>query len=252
MNIVKIAILSITDLSQLHLKQLSTQLNIPMTDREDTHFDFFLLYNTNGLSLVSKSSDIVQVNFSSGKLNYRTRSQQKELLAKACGITSTFKPTIIDATAGFGTDAFVLSSFGAHITLLERSDIVFALLQDGYDRGMKAEKLEPILKNMQLVHADSIDYLNSLVTKPDVIYLDPMFPERKKSALVKKEMRALQALLPEQNDTEKLFQAALKNTGKRVVVKRPRLAPLLSDQKPNFQLTGKSCRFDVYELGLCH
>ncbi len=245
-NTLKIAILSLSDLPFEKIKQLSSQLNLSIADQEDANVDFFLLYNTNGLSLISNTSDIVQVNFSSEKLNYRTRTQQKELLIKACGITSTFKPTILDATAGFGIDAFMLASFGAHVTAIERSKIVFALLKDGYDRGMKNAAVKSILQNMSLVHTNSIDYLNSLKQNPDVIYLDPMFPERKKSALVKKEMRALQALLPEQNDIEKLFEFALKTASKRVVVKRPRLAPLLGDLKPTFQLTGKSCRLDVY------
>ena len=48
-----------------------------------------------------------------------------------------------------------------------------------------------------------------------------------------------------QNDTA-LLDAALATATARVVVKRPRLGDFLCGRKPDYQYTGKSTRFDVY------
>ena len=76
-----------------------------------------------------------------------------------------------------------------------------------------------------------------------------MFPHKKKSALVKKEMRAFQQLLGADMDSARLLEVALNYAGKRVVVKRPSYAEpiqLASGRKPNTAIESKKHRFDVY------
>ena len=80
---------------------------------------------------------------------------------------------------------------------------------------------------------------------PDVIYLDPMFPPRRKSALVKKEMQLLQRLLPAEPAPEPLLKMSLRLARKKVVVKRPKTAPPLCAD-PSLMLAGKNTRFDIY------
>jgi 16S rRNA (guanine1516-N2)-methyltransferase len=102
---------------------------------------------------------------------------------------------------------------------------------------------------MNLIRVDAVSYLNAHAPiDQQVIYLDPMFPERKKSAAVKKEMIHLQQIVGEDRDSDQLFEAALAAGAHRVVVKRSRHAPHLSGQKPPLVFEGKSCRFDVYPL----
>jgi 16S rRNA (guanine1516-N2)-methyltransferase len=105
-----------------------------------------------------------------------------------------------------------------------------------------------VVARMHLTHTDARLWLAALpeAERPDIIYLDPMFPSRDKSASVKKEMVILQNLLEKDLDAATLFTAALACSRRRVVVKRPRLAPALSLQKPNYTLQGKSSRFDIY------
>ncbi|MCT1282181.1 class I SAM-dependent methyltransferase, partial [Pseudomonas aeruginosa] len=81
---------------------------------------------------------------------------------------------------------------------------------------------------------------------PQVIYLDPMFPHRDKSALVKKEMRLFRPLVGDDLDAPALLQAALALASHRVVVKRPRKAPIIEGPKPGYSLEGKSSRYDIY------
>src|SRR5690606_5526316 len=107
---------------------------------------------------------------------------------------------ILDATAGWGRDSFILASLGFEVTMIERSPIVAVLLKDALKRAANNEAC----KRMHLIQDDAVHYLQPLAEKnrPDVIYLDPMFPARKKSALVKKEMALLQTLLDEPNTDE--------------------------------------------------
>lgn len=187
------------------------------------------------------------IDFNSQKNRQRQQcaTTKNEGIAKAVGLKKNTPCTIIDATAGFGTDAFILASLGAQLTLLERSAHVFALLEDAL-----ARQQDPNIQ-IRLIHIDACDYLQTLplTESPDVIYCDPMFPTRKKSALVKKQMQYLQALLktefaPDNNQT--LLTLACQHARKRVVVKRPILAPYLSSATPDFSYRYKSHRFDIY------
>ena len=192
----------------------------------------------------------VKVDFSSDALTFRRLhgGGKKESIAKAVGLKGQECVRVLDATAGLGRDAFVLSSLGCVVDMIERSPVVAALLQDGLDRAAVAEELSSWLpKRMQLCHGVALELLNNWTgTHPDVVYLDPMFPHRKKSAAVKKEMRLFQQLLGPDEDADLLLEPALLLAKKRVVVKRPSGAPYLSGKKPEIEMLGKANRFDVY------
>lgn len=159
-------------------------------------------------------------------------------------------PTIVDATAGLGRDAFVLASLGCRVTLLERSPVAAALLYDALDRASIAPDVMAIVARMQLVHANAIDWLTAIPadTRPDVIYLDPMFPDTGKSAAAKKDMQAFQSVIGDDLDSAALLAAALSAARSRVVVKRPRLGETIAGRRPSGQIVGKSTRFDLYSL----
>lgn len=246
----KIAVHTTSEALTSKAQALAMQLHLPCINTIDETFSFILSVDPNGLSLIqaAKSSPgPIRIDFTKGKALHRRCMQQKELLAKAIGITSKYKPTVIDATAGFGTDTVVLASFGCQVIALERHPIVAALLQDAINRALNNTELNEITQKITLLHRDSFDYLESLTDNIEIVYLDPMFPVRKKSALVKKEMRALQQLLDDKEDASALLKIAIKKAKKRVIVKRPRLAPFLANLKPDFQIKGKSVRFDVYQ-----
>ena len=151
---------------------------------------------------------------------------------------------MLDVTAGLGRDAFVLALLGCKVTMCERSRILCDVLQDGLQRAEKEAWFRAL--SLTLINIDAVDYLKNINIKPDVIYIDPMFPEKTKSALVKKEMRVLREVVGDDKDAEELFTIALKQAKKRVVVKRARLAPAVTAHKPQIVFTGESSRFDVY------
>ena len=158
---------------------------------------------------------------------------------------------MLDATGGLGRDAFVLASLGCTVTVVERSPVVAALLKDGLKRAEADQEVSAIARRIKLVQGDS-QALLPLFSKQeesiDVVYLDPMFPHREKSALVKKEMRLFQSLLGADADANELLQPALGLAKYRVVVKRPKGAPDLGLRTPSYRLEGKACRYDVYTL----
>ena len=139
--------------------------------------------------------------------------------------------------------------------MLERNPIVQQLLGDGLARADSSEdsEVQAIATRLRLVQQQSIDYLESLDADefPQLIYLDPMFPQREKNALVKKEMRFFHDIVGKDEDSAELLEVALTRAIERVIVKRPAKAETLNARKPDFEIKGKTVRYDVY-LGCRH
>jgi len=154
---------------------------------------------------------------------------------------------VLDITAGLGRDSFILASLGCTVCMVERSPVVAALLADAIDRAKEEPMLAEIMARLSLVTGDSLEILRTWQgERPEVICIDPMYPHRSKSALVKKEMRLIRLLVGDDEDSDQLLAAALAIASRRVAVKRPRLAPALRGPEPNFTISGKNSRFDVY------
>lgn len=190
----------------------------------------------------------VYADFVAGRADYRRRhgGGRGQLLARAVGLRGGTAPTVIDATAGLGRDAFVLASLGARVTLLERSAVVGALLADALRRAHADAEVAAIATRMTLQVGDAVVYLESLSTRPEVVYLDPMYPHTGKRALQKKEMRLFRQLVGPDDDAPELLAAARRAALRRVVVKRPAGAPFLAGTKPGGKLESKNTRFDLY------
>lgn len=192
------------------------------------------------------------VEFTSGAAAHRRRfgGGRGQLIARACGFSQGVTPSVVDATAGLGRDAFVLASLGAPVLLVERVAAIFALLEDGLARARADAETAEIAARMCLVHGDAATALAALLAgadvAPQVIHLDPMFPHRDKSALVKKEMRLFRTLAGDDADAPRLLEAALDVATHRVVVKRPRKAPPIAGPAPRHVIEGKTSRYDLY------
>lgn len=192
----------------------------------------------------------VWVDFVSGAQAHRRKfgGGRGQPVAKAVGIKGDYLPRVLDCTAGQGRDAFVLASLGCEVLMLERSPVAFLLLQDGLLRANADTETADIASRMSLLQADARTWLENPQPEKefDVVYLDPMFPEPNKRAKSKKEMAAFQALIGGDIDADALLAPARKLARKRVIVKRPRLAPWLAEEKPSFVFDGESTRFDGY------
>ena len=167
-------------------------------------------------------------------------------LAKAVGMKSNKNRNIIDATAGLGYDSFILASLGAKVTLIERSQKMHELLQNGINEGISfGGEIEKIINRMELLFGDSKDILPKL--KPEVIMIDTMYKERKKTALVKNKMRLVREIVGPDTDYIELLEVALNCAENRVVLKQPRYAEPIKDiKKCSHQIIGKTIRYDIF------
>ena len=227
------------DLSCVTADQINTELCLNFTD------DFVELTDI-------KNNTSIHVEFISGSLAHRQQygGGRGQAIAKAIGLKQgTVPPTVLDATAGLGKDSFVMACLGCSITMIERSAIISKLLEDGIQRAeIKPDFMPFIQRGFKLINVQASEYIKNLPENdaPDVIYLDPMYPERKKSAQVKKNMQILQKLLGHDDDTDELIEAALRCAKKRVVVKRPKGSDILGNRKPTMSIESKKTRYDVY------
>ncbi|WP_271103758.1 class I SAM-dependent methyltransferase [Pseudomonas tohonis] len=233
---------------QARAAEWAARLGLP----QDGEADFALQLGDEGLQLVDLSPQApgpVRVDFVEGAAAHRRQfgGGAGQMIAKAVGVQPGIRPQVLDATAGLGRDAFVLASLGCEMDLIERQPLVAALLEDGLARACDDAEVAPIAARMRLHTGNAIELMQGWQGEaPQVIYLDPMFPHRDKSALVKKEMRLFRPLVGDDLDAPALLAAALALATHRVVVKRPRKAPIIEGTKPSYALEGKSSRYDIY------
>lgn len=245
---------------QARFSELDVKLEGHVVEKINSRFlrlnpDMALVLDEDGLSL-SASGMKMQPDWCAEIPRLKRASLKSEMIARACQLGE--KPTLIDATAGLGHDSLLMAHLGANVRLIERHPILFVLLEYAKAQAERDSFLQATMQRIQLIHADSNCYLNELAQKGeylDVVYLDPMFPQRdqnqqaiKKQAQVKKQMQLLHMLLPEDGEMDlgdQLLDLA-KKIAKRVIVKRPRHAVYLAEQHPDHQWLGDACRFDAY------
>lgn len=197
-----------------------------------------------GLALVGDGM-VLRADFS--RLLPRLRADRigRELLVRAARTRGVATPIAVDATAGLGEDSLLLAAAGFTVTMFEKDPVIAALLRDALDRAANDSQLADVVARMTLVEGDSVAGLRELSFSPDVVFLDPMFPERTKSAAVKKKFQLLHHLERPCEDEEGLLAAALSVRPRKVVIKRPPKGPWLAGAKPSHSLTGKAVRYDV-------
>ena len=175
----------------------------------------------------------------------RLKGLSGEFLVRAAKIKNADHPlTAIDATAGLGEDSFFLAAAGFQVTLYERNPVIYALLCDALERASHDPRLAEITGRMTAVHGNSTLAMAKADPAPDVVLLDPMFPARQKSALVKKKLQMIQKLEFPCLDEAALIRAAMEAKPKKLIIKRPPKGPHLAGIKPDHSVEGKAVRFD--------
>lgn len=225
-------------------KALSEKLSLPLTQTDEP---IILWVGEQQLALKLEKSHLV-VDFASKSLLYRIQQGggKDQAIARAVGIKGSNKPSIIDATAGLGQDAFVLASLGCQVHCVERSPIIALLLEDGLKRGRDNPHITKIIKRMHLSIAKAQMVLNTVSELPDVVYVDPMFTNTNRSALNKLSMRVLREIVGNDDDAAEVLELALSKAKSRVVVKRNKSSETLIARSPDFSVSGGSTRYDVY------
>jgi 16S rRNA (guanine1516-N2)-methyltransferase len=206
--------------------------------------------------MISKSSDNAQAALeldytsASSLRRFKQFSRGKELIQRGCGLTAGQPLSVFDATPGCGHDSIALALAGAQVTMCERCPEVASALRLALERAKLdgPHWLTQALDRISLLSGDSIGRLKTITqeTRPEVIIVDPMFPEDGRTALSKKEIQILRALCGDDHDAPELLRAALDCAIKRVVVKRRLKDPYIGELRPHFSLRGTTVRVDVY------
>ena len=197
-----------------------------------------------GLSLVGDGMELA-ADLSRMLPRLRPDRLGRELLVRAARVRGVGSPTAVDATAGLGEDSLLLAAAGFTVTMFEKDPVIAALLRDALERAASVPELAAPVGRMTLVEGDSVTGLRDLGFQPDVVFLDPMFPERTKSAAVKKKFQLLHRLESPCDDEAGLLGAALAAGPRKVVVKRPAKGPALAGVRPGYSMAGKAVRYDV-------
>jgi len=201
-----------------------------------------------GLSLTDGRMTLTG-DLSSMKKRIRPDRLAGESLIKAARIknSSGKRPVAADATAGLGEDSFLLAAAGFEVLMFERDPVIAALLDDALRRAAEDPDIADIAERMSLTPGDSAEGMAKLSESPDVILLDPMFPGRKKSGLIKKKFQLLGRLEPPAADEDqtRLVRAALAAGPQKIVIKRPEKGGFLGGIKPSYSLSGSTVRYDV-------
>ncbi len=220
---------------------IADRLNLSLVTADTAQpFQYLLVATANRLELRDNRGGTARPLYVDPAVFERRRStlSRRQPLARAIGRHTA---TVVDATAGIGRDSFLLALMGYRVTAIERSAIIAALLQDGVSRAG-----DLLTDRVHVICGDAREILPRIDPAPDTVYVDPMFPpKRKGSALAKKSVRTLRDLVGDDDDAVELLTVCLRHAAKRVVVKRPsHVEPL--KPAPSISHEGKLVRYDVY------
>lgn len=229
---------------------LANHLNVSLYENSAEVPDnmLMLIRNAEGLAL-SDGDMVLRADLTKMLPRLKQSNLQNEMLVKASKLKGESRGLqVIDATAGFGEDSLLLAAAGNYVTLYEYDPVIAALLKDGLRRAAETSELMHIVSRMRLVEGDSIQAMAEMkdVDRVDVILLDPMFPERQKSASVKKKFQLLQQLESPCSDEDEMLGAAMSARPRKLVIKRPVKGPYLGGKKPEYSYTGKAIRYDCF------
>ena len=233
---------------------LAAHLGVELTEDKDAADaqkadGLLLVYDESGLCLEGGELKM-RADLMSMLPRLKQSNLEREMLIKAAKIKGEAHPMLLDATAGMGEDSLLLAAAGFNVVLYEYDPVIAALLRDALERAGQVAELAQIVNRMKLVEGDSIAAMHKIAADrdrvPDVILLDPMFPERNKSALIKKKFQLLQQLESPCDNEKELLEAAMSIMPRKIVIKRPLKGPYLADIKPGYSLSGKAIRYDVF------
>lgn len=239
---------------KIQAQEFASENQLQLFSHRNDNFALQLVYGKELIELFdTQLHTSILVDFVNGAMAHRQKfgGGRGQAIAKAIGLKHGNTPNVLDVTAGLARDAYILATLGCKVTLVEQSPILYTLIKDGIERAITSDEKTSAKNFTNLVHADSTLHIEHAdpETPPDVIYIDPMYPVRKKSALVKKDMQILQRLIGKNENAGTLLETALAYAKKRVVVKRPIHAEPINSIKPSTNVSSKKTRYDIYITG---
>ena len=232
--------------------KLAQRSGRPLVAPTETRFPFLLACTARGLELRQTGANApgpLHIDFAGGRMQQRIRTSGiRSPLPRALGLKPGHRPQVVDATAGLGQDGFLLAALGCRVILVERALPLYLLLEEALQRALAHPATAEAADRVALIHGDACTWLEQ-ASPLEAVYLDPMYPARRRHALSAKGMQMLQRLVGRDEDAGELLSAARRSCGGRAVVKRPMRAGPLDGQRPDFSVRAGKTRFDVY-LGI--
>ncbi|MES3036720.1 MAG: class I SAM-dependent methyltransferase [Bdellovibrionota bacterium] len=223
-----------------HLLAQFTKFQIPV-NLPNAKWDFLIGYHPEeGVSLTDREKRVLKINFDTDPAYHRQKVFKKDPLIKALGV-SQGRHRVWDLTAGLGRDALMMAHYGLQVTSFERNPALFLLLQEA---ARSSEECKSLKLRFDFQDAETVlTQLPQPFPENGVIYFDPMFPTKKKSALPPQEMVILRELTGADEDAEEIIEKIHHIPGARAVIKRPDSAPQLKGV--SHSIMAKLVRFDV-------
>lgn len=226
------------------IEKINQRINLIEDNKMISENKLVLKLDTNGLSLINNETELRE-DFSKLLNRIKPNNLNSESIIKAAKFKEKKEDLVaIDATAGLGEDSLLLAAYGFKVELFEKNPIIALLLEDAIERAMEIPELVNIVSRMKVHFGDSIIEMPKLKINPDVILLDPMFPERKKKSLIKKKFQILHLLEEPCNNEKELLDSAILLKPKKIIIKRPINADKLGDIKPSYSIKGDTIRYD--------
>lgn len=221
---------------------LAKRVNAPLTDEAGE--DLTLMIDSAGISLMGYGLKY-QGNFEQMLPRISGGRLQHEMLVH---IARPKKENLkaIDAAAGMGEDALLLAACGYEVTLYEKNAVIAALLRDTIRRARRNELLKGIVEKMHLIEGNSIELIPKQTDSADLVYLDPMFPARRKTGLINKKLQLIQKLEQPCDDEKAILDTAMLVHPKKIIIKRPLKGAYLAGMKPGYSVKGKAIRYDCF------
>ena len=226
-----------------------------MSDNSLAEKSFTLEHTSEGLTLFYDNMSL-RWDFSTLLKRIKPHNLNGEMLIKAAKLKNEegSSLTALDLTAGLGEDSFLLAAYGFNVIMYEKNHIIASLLEDSLKRG-KADSnsaISEVANRMTFFEGDSIEAIKKMKKNgafiPDLVYMDPMFPERTKSGLVKKKLQLFKELEEPCDQEEEMLQAAMDLNPRKIVVKRPIKGAYLAGVKPSYSIKGSVIRYDCIIL----
>ena len=228
------------------LKELETKLNLIANKTINLNHDSLVLQDDNLFFNFKKERALtpLKIDIQKGALGWRlARAQHERHLKKAIGKTD--RPLrILDATAGLLGDSMIMLALGHSVTAYEKSKILFSMLNNALNQ---LPETDPNLLNFKLINSNVCE-TNFNEKSFDVIYFDPMYPEDKASSARRSDLKKINSILEIEglaSDPESTFTYLRNIPSTKLIVKRPLKADAF-EGSINYQITGKSVRFDIY------
>ncbi len=231
-------------------ERIANRFGVAVTTQVPSEKDakYFLMDKT-GISFVA-GKQVLKGDFANLLPRVTGGHLQHEILLKAAKPDNNEERVLraVDATAGLGEDSFLLAAMGYEVEMFEHNPITAVVLQDALIRARNTPELKEIAGHMTFTPGESKELLKTLSYEPDLIYLDPMYPEKKKSAESKMKMQVLHQIEEPCKDEYDLMEAAVASRPARILVKRPPEASFLAEMTPSFSVTRKAVRYDCIVL----